>query len=122
MFKYSNRRRPARPAARSLYLLPALGLLAAGCARGNAAALAPERPPANVAVASALERDVPVYLDEIGKATAREVVNVKPQVSGPITGIHFSDGADVRRGDLIFTIEYQEGGRWDLASQDTCKR
>jgi len=95
----------ARPAPRSLYLLTALGLLASGCARGSAAGPAPERPPANVAVSTAVERDVPVYLDEIGKATAREVVTVRPQVSGPIVGIHFADGVDVKRGDLLFTID-----------------
>jgi multidrug efflux system membrane fusion protein len=103
----STRGPRARPAPRSLHLhlLPALALLAAACARGSAAGPAPERPPANVAVASAVERDVPVYLDEIGKATAREVVTVRPQVSGPVVGIHFEDGADVKRGDLLFTID-----------------
>ncbi|SRR6266568_5003647 len=74
------------------------------CGRGDAAP-PPDRPPAAVAVASAIERDVPVYLDEIGKTTAREVVTVRAQVSGPITGIHFGDGADVKRGDLLFTID-----------------
>jgi len=47
----------------------------------------------------------PVYPDEIGKTTAREVVTVRVQVSGPITGIHFGDGADAKRGDLLFTID-----------------
>ena len=101
----SNRGRRARLAPRLLTFLAALGLLGAACTRGDAAAPAPERPPAAVAVASAVERDVYVYLDEIGKTSAREVVTVRPQVSGPITAIHFSDGADVKRGDLLFTID-----------------
>jgi multidrug efflux system membrane fusion protein len=30
---------------------------------------------------------------------------VQPQVSGPITGIHFVDGADIKAGDPLFTID-----------------
>jgi len=46
-----------------------------------------------------------VYLDAIGKTVAREVVSIQPQVSGRITKIHFTDGANVRKGDLLFTID-----------------
>src|SRR5687768_11393979 len=88
----------------SLALLAAL--LLAGCERAGPAAPASfERPPAPVTVAEAAERDVPVYLDEIGKCAARETVTVQPQVSGRITEIHFADGANVRRGDMLFTID-----------------
>ncbi len=64
-----------------------------------------DRPPAPVSVATAVEGDVPVYLDEIGKCVAREVVSVQPQVSGRITEILFKDGADVKAGDPLFTID-----------------
>jgi membrane fusion protein, multidrug efflux system len=64
-----------------------------------------ERPPVAVTVAAAVTRDVPVYLDQIGKCVAREVVAIQPQVSGRITQLHFKDGADVKKGDLLFTID-----------------
>jgi multidrug efflux system membrane fusion protein len=64
-----------------------------------------ERPPAPVAVVVAVARDVPVYLDAIGKTAAREVVSIQPQVSGRIMAIHFADGADVTKGDLLFTVD-----------------
>jgi membrane fusion protein, multidrug efflux system len=64
-----------------------------------------DRPPAPVTVVAATSEDVPVYLDEIGKVVAREMVSIQPQVSGRITAIHFDDGADVRRGDPLFTID-----------------
>lgn len=64
-----------------------------------------ERPPAAVTVAAAVAQDVPVYLDEVGKCVAREVVSIQPQVSGRITELHFTDGADVKKGDLLFTID-----------------
>jgi multidrug efflux system membrane fusion protein len=64
-----------------------------------------ERPPAPVTVAEASMEDVPVYLDAIGKTVARETVAIQPQVSGRIIKIHFADGANVRKGDMLFTID-----------------
>jgi membrane fusion protein, multidrug efflux system len=64
-----------------------------------------ERPPSPVQVSAAISQDVPTYLDAIGKIVAREVVSVQPQVSGRIVKIHFTDGANVRKGDLLFTID-----------------
>ncbi|HEX7721729.1 MAG TPA: efflux RND transporter periplasmic adaptor subunit [Pyrinomonadaceae bacterium] len=64
-----------------------------------------DRPPAPVSVTAAVMQDVPTYLDSIGKTVAREVVSIQPQVSGRITKINFSDGANVRKGDLLFTID-----------------
>ena len=59
-----------------------------------------ERPPAPVTVTEAAIQDVPVYIDAIGKTAAREVVSIQPQVSGRIIKIHFTDGANVRKGDI----------------------
>jgi len=64
-----------------------------------------ERPPAPVSVTAAVAQDVPTYLDAIGKTVAREVVSIQPQVSCRIMKIHFTDGANVRKGDLLFTID-----------------
>ena len=64
-----------------------------------------ERPPAPVTVAEAAVQDVPVYIDAIGKTVARETVAIQPQVSGRITQIHFTDGANVRKGEMLFTID-----------------
>lgn len=74
-----------------------------GCGRKAPASF--ERPAAPVSVAQAVARDVPIYLDAIGKIVAREVVSVQPQVSGRITQIHFVDGADVKIGQVLFTID-----------------
>src|SRR5437762_4341140 len=66
------------------------------------AAQPPVRP---VLVAKVVTKDVPVYLDEIGTCAAYETVQVQAQVSGQIIGRHFQDGADVKKGDLLFTID-----------------
>ena len=78
-------------------------LLLASCAKKDPPAFT--RPPSPVTVATAVSQDVPQYLDEVGHTVAREVVSVQPQVSGAITEIHFADGADLKKGDLLFTID-----------------
>jgi multidrug efflux system membrane fusion protein len=64
-----------------------------------------ERPPAPVTIAAAVTQDVPHYIDAIGKFVAREVVSIQPQVSGRITQIHFTDGAEVKVGQVLFTVD-----------------
>jgi membrane fusion protein, multidrug efflux system len=88
---------------KSFYLLFLLGLLSTACAKKDPPP--PERPPSPVTVATAVTQDVPVYLDEVGHTVAREVVSVQPEVSGKITEIHFADGANLKKGDLLFTID-----------------
>ena len=88
---------------RALTLMAITTLLGAGC--GKKQEMSFDRPPAPVTVATAVTQDVPMYLDQVGKCTAREVVELRPQVSGRITNIHFTDGADVKKGDLLFTID-----------------
>jgi len=78
-------------------------LLAGGCQKKGPQSF--QRPPAPVSVATAAQRDVPVTLDEVGKCVAREVVSVQPQVGGRISEIHFEDGANLKKGDPLFTID-----------------
>ena len=91
----------ARRAALSLMIVTMP--LIAGC-RGQAQSEF-DRPPASVSAVAAITQDVPIYLDAIGRTTAREVVQIQPQVSGRIVSIHFTDGADVKKGALLFTID-----------------
>ena len=65
----------------------------------------PPPPPRPVAVANVITKDVPLYLDEIGTCAAYETVQVQAQVSGQIVARHFKDGQDVKKGDLLFTID-----------------
>jgi multidrug efflux system membrane fusion protein len=65
-------------------------------------AQAPARP---ATVAKVVTKDVPVYLDEIGACAAYETVQVQAQVSGQILTRDFQDGADVKKEDLLFTID-----------------
>ena len=85
-------------------VLAALLLARAYIQKRNAAVAAP--PPARpVNVAKVMTKDVPLYLDEIGTCAAYETVQVQPQVSGAIASRDFQDGADVKKGDLLFRID-----------------
>ena len=66
------------------------------------AAQPPLRP---ATVAKVVTKDVPLYLDEIGTCAAYETVQVQAQVSGVIIGRHFQEGSEVKKGDLLFTID-----------------
>lgn len=65
----------------------------------------PPPAPRTVDVAKVIQKDAPLYLDEIGTCTAFETVQVQAQVSGQITSRNFQDGADVKKGDVLFTID-----------------
>ena len=85
-----------------------LGLAAIwGCSKKDeASAGAPAAPPPPaVTVAEATSADVPVYLDEIGKISAIESVTITPRIDGQIIGRYFEDGADLKKGQKLFSID-----------------
>src|SRR5438105_3710345 len=100
--KFLSQARKHFLACLSLFFLTSA--LLTGCTN-KAAQQGFDRPPAPVSVTAAISQDVPTYLDAIGKTAAREVVSIQPQVSGRILKIHFTDGANVRKGDLLFTLD-----------------
>jgi len=85
-----------------LAMILLLLLFRAFLGREKAAAAPAPRP---VDVAGVIQQDVPLYLDEIGTCTAFETVQVQSQVSGQITARNFQDGAEVKKGDVLFTID-----------------
>jgi multidrug efflux system membrane fusion protein len=84
-------------------LLVALLLLWRGF--GNKPKQAPAPGPRPVTTAKVITRDVPLYLDEIGSTAAYETVQIQAQVTGQIISRDFKDGADVKKGDLLFQID-----------------
>ncbi|MFN3672930.1 MAG: efflux RND transporter periplasmic adaptor subunit, partial [Bosea sp. (in: a-proteobacteria)] len=73
---------------------------------GAQAALAQGAPPAPpVQVAAPLAKKVTNWDEYTGRFEASEQVEVRARVSGFIESLHFRDGALVRKGDLLFTID-----------------
>ncbi len=87
--------------------LPVFILFAIAC--GNKGSQTPQGPPPAVAVTvdTAQVSDA-VYYDEYpSQLVALNQVELRPQVSGFVTGMHFSDGARVRKGQLLYSIDAQ---------------
>jgi RND family efflux transporter MFP subunit len=60
-----------------------------------------------VEVAQAVKKTVPVRIDLLGTVTPIAQVAVKPRIDSEITEVHFSDGAMVRKGDMLFTLDHR---------------
>jgi len=69
------------------------------------AAASPSGPIIPVTTAAAEKQDVPVFVRGIGTVQAYQTVQVKSRVDGQIVKIAFSEGQDVKAGDLLFQID-----------------
>jgi multidrug efflux system membrane fusion protein len=63
--------------------------------------------PVPVKVAAAVRRDMPVQIRAIARVEAYATVTVKPQIAGQLVAVHFTEGQDVKAGDLLFDIDPQ---------------
>jgi len=78
-----------------------LTLLASACSNGKAKNPVPPPP---VVVGLATKKTVPVELRAIGNVQAFSTVMVKSKVGGELVRVHFAEGQDVKKGDLLFTV------------------
>jgi RND family efflux transporter MFP subunit len=77
-------------------------LVFAGCGR---AAKPSAPPPPKVSVVVPRAQEIVEWDQYTGRLQAIESVEVRPRVSGYLESIHFSDGAMVKKGDLLFVID-----------------
>jgi multidrug efflux system membrane fusion protein len=61
--------------------------------------------PVPVTVEPVVKRDVPVYLTALGTVQALNTVTVNPQVSGQLMSLHFTEGQEVKKGDVLAEID-----------------
>ena len=94
-----------RPANRAVLGAAALALLAgtALAPSANAQGAPPTAPP--VTVAAPLSRLVQQWEEHTARIEPSARVEVRPRVSGQVAQVHFQDGALVRAGDLLFTLD-----------------
>jgi membrane fusion protein, multidrug efflux system len=84
------------------------GLKWAGAWLNGAEAQAPRptaRPAVPVEVATATKKTVPVRIEALGTVTPIASVAIKSRVDTEIVGVHFPDGAMVRQGEVLFTLD-----------------
>lgn len=73
--------------------------------RGHPPAMSMMPPPSHVTVATPLVRDIATTRGFLGQFSAIDSVEIRAQVGGELTEIHFKDGQIVRKGDLLFVID-----------------
>jgi len=100
--------------ARILYLLAsilavALAFSAFGCGgsgggkSGTARAASQQSVP--VGVATAQQKDVPVYLTGLGTVTAFNTVSIRTRIDGQLAQVNFREGQHVTKGELLAVID-----------------
>ena len=100
----SNRFRLRWPLGVSAAAFLTLGVLTGFAGQKNTAqANAPRIVP--VTVAKAQQRDVPVAVSAIGTVTPLQTVQIKSMVTAQIMKVHFKEGQDVQKGQLLFTLD-----------------
>jgi RND family efflux transporter MFP subunit len=82
----------------------AVAMFVAGCARNEAAPSAAAQAP-HVTVAQVIKRPVTDFDEFTGKFVAVERVELRPRVSGYISSVSFVAGREVKKGDVLFTID-----------------
>jgi membrane fusion protein, multidrug efflux system len=89
-----------------LMLVIALVASMAACSEGKVESKTPPRRAAiPVAVAAVEQKAVPLLVQAIGSVEAYSVVSVRAQVGGELMRVHIKEGQDVKKGDLLFTID-----------------
>ncbi|HEY0767374.1 MAG TPA: efflux RND transporter periplasmic adaptor subunit [Steroidobacteraceae bacterium] len=91
----------------SLILLAAVSttaLILSGCAR-NEAAEPKAAPLPQVSVAPVISRKVTEFDEFTGRFEAVQRVEIRPRVSGYIASVNFTEGSEVRKGDVLFVID-----------------
>lgn len=58
-----------------------------------------------VHVANVVQKTIPVQLRAVGTVEAYSTVSARSQITGTLTRVHFKEGQDVQKGDLLFTID-----------------
>jgi multidrug efflux system membrane fusion protein len=88
------------------FLLTLAAFWSTGCSsgKGDKAGLR-QAPAVSVSAAPAVEKDMPLQIRAIGNVQPYSTVQVKAQVGGPLVGVYFKEGQDVRKGDLLFKID-----------------
>jgi membrane fusion protein, multidrug efflux system len=91
-------------AAAAAVTLAAALMLLAGCQKKVAPAPA-QAPPAEVRVTPSRSETVPVLNEFVGRVAAYRSVEVRARVEGILEKRHFVEGTEVKRGDVLYSID-----------------
>ena len=79
--------------------------LLTACSDGNQQGMPP---PPQVNVAQVVQKKVQLWDEFSGRIEAVDTVELRPRVSGYLAAVHFNEGSEVKRGQLLFSIDDRE--------------
>lgn len=83
----------------------AVVLLLTGCKQEKVVQSTSGPPAVPVSVSNATQEAIPFEVRVVGSVEASSIVQVKSQVAGPLDKVHFAEGQNVVKGDLLFEID-----------------
>ncbi|HVP66659.1 MAG TPA: efflux RND transporter periplasmic adaptor subunit [Anaeromyxobacteraceae bacterium] len=95
---------PAAPHRRA-FLAVAIAAFAAACAKEEAPK-AP--PPPDIPVVQVGQRDTPIDYELVAQIRGYEDVEIRARVEGYLASIDYAEGSEVKKGQLLFTIDDQQ--------------
>ena len=77
-------------------------LILCGCSHKKEAPVQPSYP---VQLTYVEQTKVPIYIDALGHVDPIVSINIKSRIEGELTGVYFEQGREVKKDDLLFTID-----------------
>ena len=106
--------RKNRSRARAATALGVVSLVVslAGCEQSKEADKAKQAgaatPPPAVVVAEVIQKTVPIYSEYVAEIGAKETVEIRARVQAVLAAQHFTEGAIVKKDQLLFTLDPRE--------------
>ena len=88
----------------SLLLIISLLVSLDGCSKEAP----PPAPPLPVKTTDVVQRDVPIYKEWVGQTIGALDIELRARVAGWLQGVHFTEGSEVKKGALLYTIDQSE--------------
>ena len=86
-----------------ILMLPFIQVVSGGCKKKDKAA--PKAEPPKVTVAEVILKTVPVHLSYVGALKSVKTVDIRARVEGFLEERRFVEGADIKKGNIVFVIE-----------------
>ena len=91
---------------KTIGLIACLSIYLFACSEKQATQ-APPPPPPEVSVVETQAQDVPLFLEFVGQTAGLKDIAIRARVEGFLEGLHFQEGGEVKKDDLLYTLESQ---------------
>ena len=86
-------------------ILIVVSMVGSSCNTKGEHSAAAQSPPPTVVVAAVSQKTVPIYSEYVGQTRADNTVELRARVEGVLQKVYFREGAAVRKGQRLFTID-----------------